>query len=140
MLASSGQLFMDAGFIYPAHAEYFSTLEVTTIAAAAGVFSFDFSITLGTLNVSDAYYIVNGMHHDLPNGSGQVTNVQLNTGDVFGFGVHDGNASLVYHLDPEARLTITNFSAPVPEPYVTTLLVASCLVVMCFRLLHGRRS
>jgi hypothetical protein len=140
LTVTPGTLSLDGGAVPEASGPtlYFNRVEVTDKAPAAGFFSFDFTLSLGTANASHAYYLVNGTRFALSAGSGSVDNVSLNQGDIFGFGVDLGPNCIFCVPDqfiPEAVLQVTNFSAPVPEPAAFALLVMGALIVA----LAGRR-
>jgi hypothetical protein len=115
-----------------------SSLSVSTTAPAAGFWSFDFTLALSDPHFyasRGGYYFINGTGFALPQGSGTIDNIFLNAGDVFGFGVHASRAQ--QGVSTNASLTITNFSAPVPEaqPFVL-LLIGAGLFAFCY----GRRQ
>lgn len=119
---------------------HFSIVDVTTVAPAAGFLSFDFNLDLGTAFSSHAYYIINGSEFALPAGSGSIANVPLNAGDIFGFGVNIGPQSTANQIDAHAILNLANFSAPVPEPSITALLVVAAGAAVCLRRKDRRRG
>ena len=140
LTVTPGTLSLDGGAVPNASGPtlYFNQIEVTNIAPAAGFFSFDFTLSLGTANASHVYYLVNGTRFALSAGSGSVDNVRLNQGDIFGFGLDLGPNCISCVPDqfiPEGVLQVTNFSAPVPEPAAFALLVVGALIVA----LAGRR-
>ena len=127
-----GTLTMDAGFLFSGLG-HFSTVEVQDIVPAAGTFSFDYHLTLGTVSVSHAYYLINGAQFPLSAGSGSIVNVSLNPGDVFGFGVNAGPSSVPLQWVAQVNLQVTSFAAPVPEPSAALFLGLALAAVVCSR-------
>ena len=115
----------------------FSRVEVTTIAPSSGLFSFSFSLTLGTSASNRGYYLLNGAQFALGAGSGGVT-VPINAGDIFGFGVYAAGQSTVNGLSAIATLQVTNFSAPAPVPEPSG--IALLLLAGSFAVAVRRRS
>ncbi len=121
-------------------------LEVSILAPSGGLFSFDYFLQLSTATMDsyrDGYYFVNGNKFALTEGSGTVSNVRLNAGDIFGFGVDMG--AFISRTQVDANLSITNFSAPVPEPqsFVLLLLGAGLFVLWALSahlMCNGRRN
>lgn len=110
----------------------FGTTDYTTTAAAAGTVTFDWNYS--TADFSPFYdpfgYLLNGSFTQVTNDVGGFVQNGTSTfnvlaGDSFGF--------LVYTLDNvfgRASVTISNFSAPIPEPStVLSLLVLGGLGV-----------
>jgi len=104
----------------------FGTTDYTTTAAAAGTVTFDWNYSTADFSpFSDPFgYLLNGSFTQVTNNVGGVVQNGTSTfnvlaGDSFGF--------LVYTLDNvfgRASVTISNFSAPIPEPStVLSLLV-----------------
>ncbi len=119
---------------------HYITVTLTNTAPVSGLWSFDFSLDLGTPSVSSAYYFVNGTRYQLSAGSGSLTNIALNEGDTFGFGTSIGPSSIVNHFDAHATLQITNFSAPVPEPSTIALFTTALGAFGCGKLRAWRRT
>ena len=131
--ATISQLSLGSGEITntPGHFNSATVLQVLSIAPASGLWSFDFSLGLRvTANGSSSgSYVINGTEFALTPGSGTVSGVFLNAGDVFGFRIFASQSSTTLP-GGSAGLTVTNFSAPVPEPSGVTLLVVG--VLTCF--------
>ncbi len=130
--APGRQLEVFGGYLLPG-LTHFNIVEVTATCPLDGLFSFNFTLDLGTPVVSHAYYLINGAQFALSGPSGAVNNIPLNAGDVFGFGVSIGPASIPNHLDAHATLTVTNFSAPVPEPSQLTFLLIGAVFIALAR-------
>ncbi|MDQ6913232.1 MAG: PEP-CTERM sorting domain-containing protein [Verrucomicrobiota bacterium] len=134
--ATGSQLVVDSGtpLVFPG-VPASGRLEVSSVAPSAGFLSFDFTLSLSPFTSNgyrEAYYFVNGSRFMLAQGSGSMSGVLLNPGDSFGFGVNMG--AFVSNTYVNANLTVTNFSAPVPEPHSLALLLFGVgLFVICFR-------
>lgn len=136
--ATDSKLYLDSGYInsVPGHPGS-GDVQVTATAPASGFWSFSFSLSLSPGSGSAAgYYQINGSRFSLTGGNGTLTNIALNAGDVFGFGVGGSqyNSSLP---GGEASLAITSFSAPVPEPSTVLL---TFLGLVSVGLLRQRRE
>lgn len=103
-------------------------IEFTNTIVADGMLSFDYSLMLRATGIFQIYnyggYTLNGSLIQLPSGTGSV-DVPVNAGDEFGFLAYAGPNCVL--CDPswaaQTTMTITNFSAPVPEPATTLLLL-----------------
>jgi hypothetical protein len=99
--------------------ELFSRLEFTIAAPAAGTVSFDWSYVSSDADGPEfdpAGYLLNGAITQLSdNGGGATQGAQVSftvmAGDRFGFYLQSND-----NLSGSATLTISNFSAPIPEP------------------------
>ncbi len=91
--------------------------DYTVIAAASGLWSFDWEVVhLDTGTYDTAYYLINGVQHFINDPithphMGSFANIPLSAGDVIGFRVHSSDGAL-----GELLLTIRNFNGPVPSP------------------------
>lgn len=112
----------------------FLSMQIVHTAVEAGFLSFDYDLSIGNHFTDAGYYLVNGMTVLLPPGSASINGVWLDQGDVFGFGVNAGEAVIMQGIPSFSTLTITAFSAPVPEPSVWILAIGG---VICWR---GLRS
>lgn len=102
--------------------------DYTTTAAATGSWSFNWEIIPHDSGTYDAaYYLLNGSPFFIGylfGGSGGVTNVPVQAGDVIGFRVWSADGA-IGTLD----LHVTNFSAPVPGPGGFIAVAAPCLLL-----------
>ena len=136
--ASASQLFLDSGDIFgqPGHPSSYTNLQTLIAAPAAGLWSFDFTLSLSTTTngSSSGYYSINGTKFSLSAGTGTVSNISLNAGDTFGFGVF-GEQFTTGITGGRASLSVRNFSAPVPEPQTFALLLfgLAAVGVFCWR-------
>ena len=110
--------------------DYFD-LQLTHTIPANGILSFDYSISLvdntfATSSFNYGGYILDGVLVKLPAGSGSIT-VPVKAGDSFGFDAYAGPNCIL--CGPPANviggttMTVTNFNAPVPEPFAITFLL-----------------
>jgi hypothetical protein len=129
--ASPSQLSLDSGeiFGFPGQPGSYTILQVLSTAPSSGFWSFDFTLSLGTTTngLSSGSYVVNGMQFGLGAGSGTVSSIFLNAGDVFGFRIA-GQQFSTGTPGGRAGLTVTNFAAPVPEPSTIALAVIATAV------------
>jgi MYXO-CTERM domain-containing protein len=97
----------------------------------SGPLSFNWSFTTNGLAPTQFGYTVNGAFTSLAttNANG-LANISVNAGDVFGF-------RLFANYNGSDSVTISNFSAPVPEPSIAMLVAAG--VVALFLLRERRR-
>ncbi|TRU81693.1 MAG: PEP-CTERM sorting domain-containing protein [Microcystis novacekii Mn_MB_F_20050700_S1] len=100
----------------------FGTTDYTTTAAAAGTVTFDWNYSSNDSPGFDGFgYLLNGSFSFLANSSGQSGTSTFNVlaGDSFGFRIFTGDNTF-----GRGSVTISNFSAPIPEPSaVLSLLV-----------------
>ena len=110
---------------------------------ATGLLSFNYTITFpnaSMFSVDQAGYTLDGVLTLLPAGSGSVS-IPVDGGDTFGFYVRAGASCFTCgpSFVSETQMQVTNFSAPVPEPSVICLFLASIigfLVADCWRSYH----
>lgn len=114
-----------------------ANFRLSTTIVEDGLLSFSYSLSvLNTLNNRGGYYL-NGVFVQLASGSHSVTDLAVEAGDVFGFGVAAGPHSVSMGIRSRTMLTVSNFDvAPVPEP--TTMLFGAGLLGFC--LTHRRRT
>lgn len=112
-------------------------LQFTHPILATGTVSFDYSLSLRATGPAGdwnfAGYLLDGVLTKLPTGTGLIS-VPVNVGDVFGFEAFASVNCILceppFNTAGETTFTITNFSAPVPEPATTTLLICgACLAL-----------
>jgi len=137
MIAQASEFRFDTG---PAKMDgnVFEEISLTHTIAASGILSFDYSVSLGSpyspSSGDVAGYKINGQLTVLPAGTGTVS-VAANQGDLFGFYLYAGPECV--NCQPawgsQSMIDVTNFSAPVPEPTTTALLLCSGLGVALFR-------
>ena len=100
----------------------FGTTDYTTTAAAAGTVTFDWNYSSNDSPGFDGFgYLLNGSFSFLANSSGQSGTSTFNVlaGDSFGFRIFTSD-----NIVGPGIVTISNFSAPIPEPStVLSLLV-----------------
>jgi hypothetical protein len=112
----------------------FERLDFTAPVAGTGLLSFNWSFTQTGPGSEEFGYTVNGVFTSLAvANSASATSIAVNAGDVFGF-------RLLANYDGNSSVTISNFSAPVPEPSVAVLVVAGALGLMALRELRRRRQ
>ena len=107
----------------------FSRVDFSIVAPVAGTFSFDWAFsstdTLGA-GYETAGYLKNGQPQLYPNDLGNILSgrksVPVTAGDVFGFYVITQD-----NLGGSASLTISDFSAPVPEPASVAMMALGLL-------------
>jgi len=118
-------------------------LQLTHPILASGTLSFDYSLSLRATGPAAGWnyggYLLDGDLTQLPTGTGSVT-LPVKTGDVFGFEAYAAVNCILceppFNTGGETTFTITNFSAPVPEPSVSLL----CFVgAAAFLLTQARR-
>ena len=91
-------------------------LSFQTTAAASGMLSFSYQLSLGNTFDDTAVYAINGVQTSLTAGSNTVSGVMLNAGDMIAFEVTSGPQELAKNIVSDVSLTVTDFIAPVPEP------------------------
>ena len=105
-------------------------------ATVAGTFSFTYSAN-GSGGEYTAAYVVNGSYTFLNStssmSSGTITNIAVGAGQTFGFYNSTGYGS-------PAALTISNFSANVPEPGPTGWIAAGAAGLLATRALRRRMA
>ena len=122
------QIYIQTGIALPHGPQYSLDLQFTHSIVASGTLSFDYTLSLLATGVAAGWnfggYLLDGVLTQLPAGTGSVS-VPVRAGDVFGFEAYAKvNCVLCeppFNTAGDTRLTITNFSAPVPEPSVSVL-------------------
>lgn len=128
----------------------FSALQFTIVAPAAGTFSFNWSYTTSDLGFpadpsvkppfyDPAFYMLNGQV-PLTDSDGASTQsgfvlVGVNQGDVIGFRIDSFD-----NYGGNATLTISNFTAPIPEPASVVLMSLGLLGVSAVAARRRRSS
>lgn len=111
------------------------TFNFFTTVQGAGSLSFNWNFTdNGVASGAIAFgYTKNGTFTQLTSGISQSgsTNISVNAGDTFGFRV-------VANYAGAASVTISNFSAPVPEPAVAGLILTGVVGLVALRELRRR--
>ena len=103
-----------------------------TTAITSGLLAFHWSANLthaGGFAPSFAAIVINGVQTNLTTTDGTTSGdfaIAINTNDTFGF------RSGVNYVG-SASLTITNFSAPVPEPAIAALIITGVVGLMALR-------
>ena len=113
-------------------------LDFSTSAAGTGMVSFDWSANLNPNAAGSAFaaFVLNGSETDLttsPGTSNSTFSVAVTMGDTFGFRVGVSYAG-------SAAMTITNFSAPIPEPSVMMLIASGAVGLIALRIMRRRRA
>ena len=104
----------------------FINLVFKITAAASGPLSFNYQLSLDNTINDSAAYSINGVLTALAAGSNSVSGVTLAAGDVFGFVVAAGSQEQFHGIASDTVLTVTDFTAPVPEPSSGGWLGAGC--------------
>jgi hypothetical protein len=105
---------------------YFENISLTHTIAASGMLSFGYAVSFSShyspFSGDVAGYTINGAFTALPAGPGSV-DITVNQGDLFGFYLSAGPRCVTCQpaWDSETVLNVTNFSAPIPEPSVVSL-------------------
>jgi hypothetical protein len=140
---SSTSVIMDTGFSTQMDAE--STLQLLHPIVSSGTLAFDYQIAFlksnDPITGDEAGYTLNGVLTLLPQGLGTVT-LPVTEGDVFGFYADAPNSCLNCEVtrSSNVRLTVTNFSAPVPEPASTFLLAFGLVMIPVAACRYVRRK
>ena len=116
-------------------------LQLTHPILASGTLSFDYSLSLRATGSAAGWnyggYLLDGVLTQLPTGTGSVT-LPVKAGDVFGFEAYAAvNCVLCeppLNTAGQTTFTITNFSAPVPEPSVLLLACAGAITMVAGRI------
>jgi hypothetical protein len=105
-----------------------ANFDLMTTVQGSGILSFNWNFTeQGLFTAAQFGYTENGVFTSLAtaNSSGTAT-VPVSAGDVFGFRIVTNYAST-------GNVTISNFSAPIPEPTIVALIVTGAVGLIVLR-------
>jgi hypothetical protein len=111
--------------------------DLTTTIQGGGTVSFNWNFVAGggAPAGSGFGYLLNGAFTSLATGTSAASfsSVPVNAGDVFGF-------RLSANYNANDNVTITNFSAPVPEPSIVMLVASGAFALVALREVRRRRA
>jgi hypothetical protein len=140
---SPSQINFDTSASLARNAGHSYEIQLVNTVQATGLLSFSYTITFPNASMfsdDQAGYTLDGVLTLLSAGSGSVS-IPVDTGDTFGFYVRTGDTCITCSPSwvSDSQMQITNFSAPVSEPSVICLFLASIIGFLgagCWRFYH----
>lgn len=132
LLTNPDKITFNTGIAMDHNSSDFDDIQLSNVIAADGILSFDYSLSLTATGAAEGFnyggYFLNGVLVKLSNGTGSVS-VPVSSGDTFGFEAYAGLNCVTcpppFNAAGGTNMSITNFSAPVPEPSVVALFLCA---------------
>jgi hypothetical protein len=142
VIVSSAEVDFYTGLATTAYSGNHMAAELTNTIAGNGLLTFDYSLAFEPgLGGAGGGYILDGLMTKLAAGTGTVS-VPVEGGQLFGFFIFASETcqSCDPLLPSDATMFITDFSAPIPEPPLTSLFVVSVVFLVAVSVVRVRRN